>query len=54
MASFMIKSDLFLRILSLKAENSLSIGCRLSIKPLYFFCLGGWCSSDERVPSRYK
>ena len=37
-------TDLFLRILSLKAEKSRSIGCRLSIKPLYFFCLGGWCA----------
>ena len=34
-------TNLFLRILSLNAENSLSIGCRLSINPLYFFCLGG-------------
>ena len=41
MTSFVIESHLFLRILSLKAENSRSIGCRLSIKPLYFFCLGG-------------
>ena len=40
--------NLFRRILSLKAEKSRSMGWRLRIRPLYFFCLSVSSCHNER------
>ena len=42
------KFNLFRRILSLKAEKSRSMGWRLRIRPLYFFCLSVSSCHNER------